>query len=225
MQSFRPDELLGPLNEVERKFAPAMIHVEGSVSLLSSGRRVAIVGSRKASDAGLKRAARLARLLATQGVTVLSGLAEGIDTAAHHSAMQHGGRTIAVLGTPLDQTYPKSNAALQLNIGRDHLLVSQFPVGQPIEKANFVLRNRTMALIANASVIVEAGDGSGTLSQGWEALRLGRPLFLMKSVVENPALTWPNEMLDYGAHILAEPEDLFELLPPERFHEPQDAPF
>lgn len=225
MKSFQPNELLGPLNEVERKFAPATLYVEGDVSLLTGGRRVAIVGSRKASEIGLRRAARLARVLTAERITVVSGLAEGIDTAAHRSAIQHGGRTIAVLGTALDQSYPKSNATLQLEIGRDHVLVSQFPMGQPTQKLNFVLRNRTMALIANASVIVEAGDGSGTLSQGWEALRLGRPLFLLKSVVENAELTWPTEMLDYGACVLAEPEDLFELLPPERSQEHQDAPF
>jgi len=218
-------QLLGPLNEIERKFAPPMLHVEGDAKLLTAGRRVAVVGSRRATEVGLKRSARIARLLVEHHVTVVSGLAEGIDTAAHRSAMQHGGRTIAVLGTPLDETYPRSNASLQREIARDHLLVSQFPAGQPVQKGNFVLRNRTMALISCASVIVEAGDGSGTLSQGWEALRLGRPLFLMKSVVEQTTLEWPSAMLDHGAFVLAELEDLLAQLPPERLHEHEEAPF
>lgn len=167
----------------------------------------------------------MANALVDASIVVVSGLAEGIDTAAHRAAIRRGGRTIAVLGTPLDRTYPASNAELQAEIGREHLLVSQFPNGAQIQRASFVMRNRTMALISDASVIVEAGEGSGTLSQGWEALRLGRPLFIMKSVVENAELQWPGEMLDYGARVLSEPAELLALLPPERLHEHEDAPF
>jgi len=220
-----PASLLGPLNEVEERFAPSQMFLVGDLGLLTQGRRVAIVGSRRASETGLKRAARLARILAEQSVIVVSGLAEGIDTAGHRAAIAARGRTIAVLGTPVDRCYPPGNASLQDEIGARHLLVSQFPVGQPVQKQNFILRNRTMALLSDASVIVEAGESSGSLSQGWEALRLGRPLFLMRSVVENPDLEWPQEMLDHGARVLAEPEELFDGLPPERNREPADAPF
>jgi DNA processing protein len=220
-----PEDLIGPLNDVERRNAPALVYLIGHAELAQSGRRVAIVGSRKATEEGLKRAARLARILAENRITVVSGLAEGIDASAHRSAIHHGGRTIAVIGTPLDRAYPASNADLQHEIAREHLVISQFAPGLPVQKQNFVLRNRTMALISDASVIVEAGEGSGTLSQGWEALRLGRPLFLMKSVASNPTLSWPAEMLDYGALVLSEPEELMGALPPERLREPQDAPF
>ena len=82
-----------------------------------------------------------------------------------------------------------------------------------------------MALISDASVIVEAGEGSGSLTQGWEALRLGRPLFLLKSLVENGALAWPNEMLNYGAMVLSEPDQLIAELPPPIERTPHDAPF
>lgn len=222
---YTTEDLVGPFNEVERKHAPAWLYLAGDADILRKGRRVAIVGSRKASDEGLKRAARLARILVEQDFFVLSGLAEGIDTAAHRSAIHAGGRTIAVIGTPLDRAYPPSNATLQDEIAREHALVSQFPVGRPVQRQNFVLRNRTMALLADASVIIEAGEGSGSISQGWEALRLGRPLFLARSVVENAALTWPAKLLDYGANVLSEPDDLLVSLPPRGYRDSLDAPF
>ena len=89
---------------------------------------------------------------------IVSGLAEGIDTAAHTAAISRGGRTIAVLGTPLDQVFPRQNAALQDQIMREHLAVSQFPAGHPVQRKNFPLRNR-WALISDATVIIEAGKG------------------------------------------------------------------
>lgn len=223
--SITPVELLGPLNAVEQRNAPKTLYVTGNLDLVRQGRRVAIVGSREASEPALRRAMRLAHLLAEGGITVVSGLARGIDTAAHRAAIDRGGSTIAVLGTPLDQCTPRSNERLQSEIGAGHLLISQFAIGEPVNKSSFVLRNRTMALVCDASVIVEAGEGSGSLSQGWEALRLGRPLFLMKSVVDNHALAWPRKMLDYGAMVLAEPADLLAALPPALNVQPEDAPF
>lgn len=183
--------------------------------ILGEGARVSIVGSRKASPEGLCRASKLAGLLAGRGIVIVSGLAEGIDTAAHTAAIHRGGRTIAVLGTPLDQVFPRQNAALQDQIMRDHLAVSQFAAGSPVQRKNFPLRNRTMALISDATVIIEAGNTSGSLSQGWEALRLGRPLFLAKSVTEDPSLTWPAEFLHYGAVLLSDEtiEEFFDALP------------
>jgi DNA processing protein len=214
-QSLSPQDLLGPLNEVEQKNAPKVLYIAGDTGILEEGARVSIVGSRKASPEGIRRAAKLATLLAGRRVVVVSGLAEGIDTAAHTAAITHGGRTIAVLGTPLDQVYPRQNAALQEEIMRDHLAVSQYPVGSPVQRKNFPLRNRTMALISDATVIIEAGNTSGSLSQGWEALRLGRPLFLAKSVTEDPSLNWPEEMLQYGAQVLSDQtiEEFFDSLP------------
>ena len=201
-QEFTTEDLLGPLNENERRNSPKQLFVAGDTELFHAVPKVSIVGSRKASPDGVKRAQRISRLLAKNGAIVVSGLAEGIDTAAHESAIEAGGKTIAVLGTPLDKTYPKSNAELQKQIFEQHAAVSQFPVGHPVQPHNFILRNRTMALIVYASVIVEASDTSGSLSQGWEALRLGRLLFIMDSVFHAP-LKWPNEMLKYGAQVLS----------------------
>jgi DNA processing protein len=214
-QSFSPQDLLGPLNEVEQKNAPQLLYVSGDTSILEEGARVSIVGSRKASPEGLRRASKLAALLAGRGVVVVSGLAEGIDSAAHTAAISHHGRTIAVLGTPLDQVYPRKNAALQDEIMRNQLAISQYPVGHAVQRKTFPLRNRTMALISDGTVIIEAGNTSGSLSQGWEALRLGRPLFLAKSVTEDPSLRWPKEMLHYGAEVLSDNtiEEFFDSLP------------
>lgn len=209
-----PKEVLGTLNEVELRNAPKRLFLAGDPGLLTSAPRVAVVGSRAASEAGLSRARKLSRMLTSGGVTVLSGLAVGIDTAAHTACIEAGGKTIGVLGTPLDKFYPASNRQLQEQIMQEHLAVSQFPSGYPAKPGCFPMRNRTMALLCDASVIVEAGEKSGSISQGWEALRLGRPLFLTRSLVES-GLSWPAALLDYGANVLTEQtlDDLFATLP------------
>jgi len=212
-RAIRTEDVLGPLNEVERTHAPEVLYVAGDEQLLRVSPRVSIVGTRTATPEGLRRASRLARELPARGVVVVSGLAKGIDAAAHSAAIAAGGRTIAVLGTPLDQVYPRENAELQQRIAAEHLLVSQFPVGHPAGRTNFPRRNRTMALLTDATVIIEAGEGSGTISQGWEALRLGRRLFVLRSVMENAALQWPAEMRKYGAEVLSETEELVQALP------------
>lgn len=215
-QQTTPVELLGPLNEVEQKNAPESLFVSGNTDYLRSGARVAIVGSRKASPEGLARASKLAALLVKHDFVVVSGLAAGIDTAAHTRTISEGGRTIAVIGTPLDKIYPRENAALQETIMLEHLCVSQFPSGYPTKPGCFPMRNRTMALISDATVIVEAGETSGSLSQAAEALRLGRGLFIAKNLVENPNLKWPEDLLNYGARILSDEtlDEFFEFLPP-----------
>lgn len=213
--AYSPEALVGPLNDFEAKNAPQRLFVAGDTSLLGNTSRVAIVGSRRASGDGLRRARRLAGLLVDRGIVVVSGLAEGIDTAAHEAAIARGGRTIGVIGTPLDKTYPKSNADLQDRMMGEHLVVSQFPSGYPTRPSCFPMRNRTMALLSNATVIIEATDKSGSLSQAWEALRLGRPLFITKSSVDDATLTWPEKLLDYGVHVLSDAtlETLFDTLP------------
>jgi DNA processing protein len=208
-------ELLGrSLNEVEEKNAPAQLFVAGDVSLLRASPRVSVVGARRASARGLATARILSAWLVERGVIIVSGLAEGVDTIAHQTAID-AGRTIAVLGTALSDVFPAKNRALQQRVMREHLAVSQFALGMPSRPANFPMRNRTMALLSDATIIVEAGEKSGSLHQGWEALRLGRPLFVMRSQLEDPALTWPRELERYGAQPLDlnEWEVLSEALP------------
>ena len=215
-REFRIEELLGRLNEVEEKNKPETLITIGDTGLLQGHPRAAIVGARNASELGLARARKVARLLAGRGVVVVSGLAEGIDTAAHWAAIRAGGRTIGVLGSPLDVVFRQADAALRALMEKEHLVVSQFPAGHTVLRSNFPRRNRTMALLTHATVIIEASDSSGSLSQGWEALRLGRQLFILKSLADDPRLEWPAEMIKYGATVLSESgvEALFDALPP-----------
>jgi len=221
------ESLLWQLNETERKFAPPELFVAGEPDLLRAGPCVAIVGSRKASAQGINRARKLADLLTQRGVIVISGLAAGIDTAAHETAIACGGRTIAVLGTPLDECFPAQNRALQTRIMREHLVVSQFAPGTRVGRHTFPMRNRTMALIADATVIIEATDQSGTINQGWEALRLGRPLWIAASLFGREDLTFPDELAFYGAEALTDEAlpRLMSQLPEGRRDEPAELPF
>ncbi len=162
------NKLLGrSLNDIEKKNAPkGDLYVKGSLEIPLDCPRVSVIGTRKPSDDGIKNAENIAKTLVENQAIVVSGLAAGIDATAHRSAIENKGKTIAVLGTPLNQVYPKANFQLQKEILENHLAVSQFPIGYPITRKNFIIRNRTMALISDATVIIEAGEGSGTLHQG-----------------------------------------------------------
>jgi DNA processing protein len=120
---------------------------------------------------------------------VVSGLAEGIDHAAHTAAIEHGGKTIAIIGTPLDKVYPAKHAELQQQIYREHLLLSPFPWGEKFVPSNFPERNRIMARLAMATVIIEASDTSGSLHQALESVQIGHPVFTAAGVLEDPKLT------------------------------------
>lgn len=156
---------------------------------------VSIVGTRDVSEEGRVRASRLARELVQAGVTVVSGLAKGVDAAAHLGAIQARGTTVAVIGTPLTTAYPAENSSLQEEIYRNHLLLSPFGPSDRVFKGNFPARNKVMAAVSDATVIVEASDTSGTLHQAAECLKLDRWLFIMRSVVEDGSITWPSRFL------------------------------
>jgi DNA processing protein len=224
---YSAEELLGPLNEVEKKNAPDRLFVAGDRRLLDLGARVSIVGSRKASPPALKDAWLASQYLARHGVVIVSGLADGIDTEAHGAAIESGGRTIAVLGTPLDKAYPAENRALQERIAREHLVVSQFASGTPTTPSSFPLRNRTMALLADATLIIDADEKSGTQHQGWEALRLGRPLFFLERLATEKNLSWVQKMRGYGAEVVALDglDFLREFLPERNSAEAASLPF
>jgi DNA processing protein len=172
------------------------------------------VGSRNASDEGVKRAARIARLLVEKNITVVSGLAEGIDTAAHKAALDAGGRTIAVIGTPLHHVYPKPNRALQEQIAREFLVISQVPAlryDQQDYRRNrlfFPERNATMSALTEATIIVEAGETSGTLTQARAAIHQGRKLLILNSCFD-AGLAWPAQFEAKGAIRVREPEDIW----------------
>lgn len=176
------------------------VFVAGDTSLLKRP-CIAIIGARKASSEGTQRARQLARQLVAKGVVIVSGLAEGIDTAALSSAIENGGDVVAVIGTPLDQAYPAKNKRLQEEIYRDHLLISQFHSGSRVFPSNFPARNRTMAALSDASIVIEASDSSGSLHQAAECVRLGRWLGIARSVIDDPKLTWPARFLSYAKFV------------------------
>ncbi len=180
------------------------LYVQGRTELLA-GRCVAIVGTRHPSRHGAVLARRLARHLAQAGFVVLSGLADGIDTLAHRAAIEAGGGTAAVLGTPLTAVYPPANFELQRRLARDALIVSQVPMlryarqGTAQNRRFFRDRDATLAALAEAVVIVEAGDRSGALICARHALEQGRRVFIPDSCCRNAALAWPQRLSRRGA--------------------------
>ena len=181
---------------------------------LSASRSIAVVGTRKPSPEGLTRTRRIVRELTSGGFTVVSGLAKGIDTAAHNAAIECNGRTIAVLGTPLSHVYPRENSDLQRRIAKDFLVVTQVPVKRyesqdyRFNRAFFPERNVTMSALTEATIIVEAGDTSGTLVQARAALRQGRKLFILKSCFRNSQLAWTDKFARQGAIIVSDYSDI-----------------
>lgn len=146
-------------------------------------RSVAVVGTREASDAGIDSARRMAGLLAEHGVTVLSGLAKGIDTAAHEETLAEGGRTIAVLGTGILRCYPKENSELAERIVQSGALVSQFWPSQPPTTYNFPRRNVVTSGMSQGTVVIEASETSGAKMQARLALEHGKRVFLVSRLV------------------------------------------
>jgi DNA processing protein len=193
-----PDRLREADNPLE------LFYYRGDWSLASSP-SVAVVGTREPSEEGRTSADRIARALVREGYTVVSGLAKGIDRVAHTVALEAGGRTIGVIGTSLFDAYPKENAELQERIAKEHLLISQVPFlryRNQFYKANrlfFPARNVTMSALTKATIIVEAGETSGTLVQARAALSQGRQLFILESCFRRADLTWPAKYEKQGA--------------------------
>ncbi len=190
-----------------------LLYFQGNWDITSS-RCVAIVGTRHPSDEGMRRAAKLARQFVKEGFTVVSGLAQGIDTVAHETSIEAGGNTVAVLGTPITSCYPPQNKALQQRIADQFLVISQVPIvrhSRQSPKGNrlfFPERNVTMSAMTEATVIVEAGNTSGTLIQGRSALMQKRKLFILESCFHNPELSWPAKFVERGAIRVAEFEEI-----------------
>lgn len=202
-----PPQLKDATNPVE------LLYFMGDWSMLYEEKIVSIVGSRKPSEDGLRRTKKLVKLLVENGYTIMSGLAEGVDAAAHSTAIELGGKTIAVIGTPIDQYYPKQNKDLQDRISQEHLLISQIPFerySQQSYKFNrffFPERNATMSALSQATIIIEAGETSGTLTQARAALNQKRKLFILDNNFNNPKITWAEKYNKKGAIRLKTYED------------------
>jgi DNA processing protein len=180
---------------------------------------VAVVGTRKASPDALAETDALVRALVADDWTIVSGLAEGIDTQAHTSALDASGRTIAVIGTALSETYPRANVALQAWIARDHLVVSQVPVLRSStqtwvrNRMFFRERNVTVAALTRASIIVEAGELSGARILARAAIAQGRPLFILDRCFRDPAARWPHAFVaEHGAVRVRDHAEVLEAL-------------
>lgn len=183
---------------------PPMVFVKGSWRERTDRRSIAVVGTRKASPEGLARASRLSRELVEAHFTIISGLAAGIDTAAHAAALDAGGRTVAVMGTGVDHVYPAANRDLASQIvGAEGALVTQFFPHQTPRPWAFPARNVVMSGLAMATVVVEASETSGARMQARVALQHGRAVFLLRSLVESHewARSFVEEGLD-GSHAI-----------------------
>jgi DNA processing protein len=174
---------------------------------------VAIVGARRASAYGLEVAERLASDLAARGVTVVSGFARGIDTAAHRGALGAGGRTIAVLGAGIDVLYPPENSALAREVAARGALLTQFAPGTPPLPHNFPSRNRTLAALALAVVVVEAAERSGSLITAGFAADLGREVFAVPGKITSPTSAGTHRLLRDGATLVERWSDVVQELP------------
>lgn len=202
----------------DAKYPLELFYYRGDIGLMDSP-CVSIVGSRSCSVAGQKRAARLARELVDRDITIVSGLAAGIDTAAMESAIAAKGRTIGVIGTPLNQSYPRENADLQELVATEHLLVSQVPfwryANEPFKNRKFYFpqRNETMAALSAATIIVEASETSGTHTQARACMQQKRKLFILNSCFES-GLKWPFTYEKQGAIRVRELSDILEAIGP-----------
>jgi len=193
---------------------PDRIYALGDLSLLDGApaRHVAIVGTRDASPYGLRVAAALAAAFSECGVVVVSGLARGIDAAAHRAALEAGGGTIAVMGTGPDVAYPASHRALHAEVIRRGLVVSEFEPGTPAGPGCFPRRNRLIAALAGLTIVVEAPYKSGAVNTATHALELDRKLAAVPGPIDAPRSAGCNLLLRDGAHVLVTVDDALSLL-------------
>ncbi|HVS33549.1 MAG TPA: DNA-processing protein DprA [Thermoanaerobaculia bacterium] len=191
---------------------PLALHFLGDTSLLAKP-CVAIVGSRRASPYGLNAAGTLARQLVSAGLVIVSGLARGIDAAAHQAALDSGGSTIAVLGTGIDVVYPRSNIALLRRIERDGLILTEFAPGLAPRPENFPIRNRVISGLASGTVIVEATGRSGSLITARMAAEQGREVFAVPGSIFAPGSEGTHRLIQYGAKLVHDANDVLEELP------------
>lgn len=191
--------------------APPLLFVKGSLSALR-GRHFAVVGSRSATNYGRRNAYWMAQELSKAGLQICSGLATGIDSRAHEGALDSGDKTIAVIGTGIDQVYPARNARLAEQIVESGALVSEFPIGTPPYPSNFPRRNRIISGLATGTLVVEANVRSGSLITARLAMEQNRDVFAMPGSVASPQSRGCHYLIKQGAKLAEEPADILEEL-------------
>lgn len=193
--------------------APPGLLMRGDPNVLGLP-QLAIVGSRNPTRAGHDIARRFAAHLAQSGLTITSGLAIGVDTAAHQGALEGGGRTIAVCGTGLDIDYPRANAGLSEQIASSGALLSEFPLGTPASRSNFPRRNRIISGLSLGTLVVEAAVRSGSLITARLAAEQGREVFAIPGSIHNPLARGCHKLIREGAQLVETTDDIFEQLRP-----------
>jgi DNA processing protein len=202
-----------PVRLAQLTSPPAVLHVAGGLNRfleLAAADPVAIVGARRTSSYGVEVARSLGRGLACAGVTVVSGMALGIDSAAHAGALSSGGPTIAVLPGAGDSPYPRARRALYRQLIASGAAVSELPAGVAVRRWMFPARNRIIAALATMTVVVEAGARSGALLTAAFARDLGRPLGAVPGRITAPQAVGPNGLLADGAHLVGGPQDVLD---------------
>ncbi|WP_298815922.1 DNA-processing protein DprA [Chloroflexus sp.] len=190
---------------------PPLLYLRGAITPADQ-RAVAIVGTRHPSPYGREVTRQLARDLAAAGMTIVSGLALGIDTIAHTAALEAGGRTIAVLASGVDRIYPERNKALAQRITAAGALVSDYPLGTPPAPLNFPPRNRIIAGLSLATIVVEAGEHSGALITVQFALDQGRDVMAVPGSIFNPLSVGPHRLIRDGAAVITTASDVLAAL-------------
>lgn len=177
---------------------PLVLFYKGDLSLLNADCTVGIVGSRRCSAEGEKACSLIATEVAAGGAVVISGLAQGVDSIAHRNAVEANGKTVAFLGTALDEYFPKTNKSFQDKLSRQHLVVSEFYCTYPYYSANFILRNRLIAAASDALCVVQAKERSGSLATVNRAVEYDKPVFTVPGSIFSPAYSGTNKLLTDG---------------------------
>ncbi|TLM65436.1 MAG: DNA-protecting protein DprA [Deltaproteobacteria bacterium] len=196
---------------------PALLYGRGQRRF---GEALAIVGSRQPSATGRVAAEIMAREIAANGLIVVSGLARGIDAAAHRGALTAGGHTIAVLGCGIDRVYPAENARLFAQIAESGTLLSEYPPGSEPLAGNFPARNRIISGLSRGTLVIEAAADSGSLITADLALDQGREVFAVPGSIDRPTSTGPNRLIKDGAHPVTEAGDILSILRPGQCRRP-----
>jgi len=191
--------------------SPFVLYIKGEL-VNEDDWAVAIVGTRRHSDYGRQITENISHTLARNGITIISGLARGIDGVAHQAALEAGGRTIAVLGSGVDITYPPEHRDLGEDISRQGALISDYPLGTPPDGSNFPPRNRIISGLSKAIIVIEAGERSGALITATYAAEQGKDVFAAPGKITSPMSKGTNLLIKQGAHPLLESQDILDVL-------------
>lgn len=192
---------------------PIALYVRGDLPKAHAQPCLAVVGSRRCSTYGVNTAQMLARDLAANGLTIVSGMARGIDAAAHRGAMEAGGQTIAIVGTGLETTYPKEHKGLEAEIMVQGAVISEFPLGTPPLPQNFPYRNRILSGLCFGVLVIEAAEHSGSLITARLAYEQGREVFAVPGNITSQTSFGPNYLIKDGAKLVQQWRDVVEELP------------